>query len=235
MSCDVNKADFTGIVACGHTLQDHIFKPFVAIRSNSNYYAQRAACEDTWVPELPWPFVFFSDAEVNHEIPQRVYFNTGPLRRNLPKKTHLIYDWFLRNTDYTHMFLVGDSNYVAVDRLVAATPQYVDKDYVGFVLKNDKGQVWIDDGAMWVSRKAAQIIVDDGSLLTQEREDVDVATADILRGKVTFCSDERYGWRLDVCLVPQKFNAQISVKMHSPEGIRFLHNAYKTSLETGRA
>lgn len=198
--------------------------PIAAIRSCGVNRAQRDAVRETWLPSIPFYYRFFSEEQTSEADVVRVHCPSG--RDMLTRKTHEIYRWCLENTKFTHLFLVNDTAYVAGERLLGSG--FDQHEYTGSMQFDlNYWTCWIDDTAMWLSRRAVQIIVSDGRLAQVERGDCDVVTADILRGRVKFHPDMRYIVRRSGGPDPLPGNEQLVSKVHTPEAIRFLHQAFQ--------
>jgi hypothetical protein len=154
-------------------------KSVVAVSSsnaNAKYVARRESCLKTWLPLLDaskfeWLFVIGDPVNTNgkryvYDAQTKTLFtNCTDAYHTLSSKTITLFEWFLNETDATHLWKVDDDSYVNC-QVFNSYDEYRGQDYVGCLLylseerTPDKVPVFFMGGAGYcVSRAAASKVV----------------------------------------------------------------------------
>lgn len=171
-------------------------KAIVAIKSCIKYEPRRAACLQTWLPELDWADFFFITGNPTPgmggpTITDTLACNVSDEFANIAPKIRCACMYALDN-NAEHLFVCDDDTYVRSDRLLQSGFQK--HDYVGFLRVGPLGYngdvPYAQGSAYWLSARAMELII----LSPEMREGVidDGAVGRALVDKVGFVHDWRY-------------------------------------------
>ena len=162
-----------------------VVRPLIAVVSCRAYADRQRACQETWVPELLLqhgiPSIFVV-GDPDLDVPSRfdAARNLLTLRvaddyASLTEKSFALFEWFAKETRFTHLVKCDDDTYVLGAALVRALER--DVPFAGHRLQHSDGTVYASGSGYILQRSVVDLLAEDREELDEYFEDVAVGRA----------------------------------------------------------
>lgn len=157
-------------------------RPLIAVVSCRAYSKRQRACLETWVPELLLrqgipSIIVVGDPDL--DVPSRFDASENLLTlrvaddyASLTEKSFALFEWFARETDFTHLVKCDDDTYVLGSALAAILEH--DHPFAGHRMQHSDGTVYASGSGYVLQRSVVELLAGDREERDEYFEDVAV-------------------------------------------------------------